>query len=472
MRRRPRRGVERATCPALPSPRPRSALISAQRTAVTGARVGAKERTRPGTVAASTREKGSGLRLLSRSSAGALGRLGTAAALAALLAACGSTVGTSGKLPGDSDVALNAPVGKVESSALPGSAAPTGNTIGSGPTKIALILPLTSPNGQPSLVGQSLRNAAELAYSESGNNDLTILVKDDRSNPDGAREAAQAAMSEGADLVIGPLFASDVREVSKVVRQAGKPMIAFSTDTSTATRGSYLLSFLIESYVDRIVDFAAAKGKKAIAALVPDNDYGRVADAEFQAEAAKRGLRVMGDERYTPATRDAAVKKIASLGDGIDSVFIPEQADAMPAMSQALVASGLDKRVQILGTGLWNDARVLSLPGLQGAWFAAPENGGFNAFANRYRAKFNTDPTRISTLAYDAVSLAAALAHSQGPQRYADGTLLNKSGFNGADGVFRFRPDGLNERGLAVLQIKDGRAVTVSPAPHTFPASS
>ena len=421
------------------------------------------------------------MRLRVRSStgtfAGTWGRVALACATAATLAACGSTIGTgdSKSKGSDPDVSLNAPVGKVTSSALPGStpgAAAAGN-IGSGAVKIALILPLTSPNGQPSLVGQSLRNAADLAYADSNANEVTVLVKDDHSTPDGARAAAEQALSDGAEIVIGPLFAPDVREVSKVVRAAGKPMIAFSTDSSTAAHGSYLLSFLIESYVDRIVDFAASKGKKSAAALIPDNDYGRVADAEFQAETAKRGIRVLGIERYTPATRDAAVKKIAALGDSIDTLFIPEQADAMPVMSTSLMAAGLKpEQVQILGTGLWNDARVLNLPALQGAWFAAPENGGFNAFATRYRAKYNTDPTRIATLSYDAVSLAAALARSQGSQRFTDNVLLNRSGFTGADGVFRFRPDGLNDRGLAVLQIKGGKAVPVSPAPKTFPPSA
>lgn len=405
-------------------------------------------------------------------------RASLAGIAALLLAGCGGSMfggdtKTNGRGAGDPDLSFNAPVGKVTSQPLGGTTAANGDTIGTGATKIALILPLTGGNGQASLVGQSLRNAADLAYAESGGNDLTILVKDDHSSPDGARDAAQQALADGAELVIGPLFAPDVREVSKVMRGAGKPMIAFSTDTSTASHGSYLLSFLIESYVDRIVDFAASKGKKSAAALIPDNDYGRVAEAEFQQATAKHGIRVMGIEHYTAATRDEAVKKIAALGDQIDMLFIPEQADAMGAMSQSLTTAGVNtKTVQLLGTGLWNDTRVLSLPALQNAWFAAPENGGFNSFANRYRAKYNSDPTRIATLAYDAVSLAAALAHSQGPQRYSDTVLLNKSGFNGADGVFRFRNDGTNDRGLAVLQISGGKAKTVSPAPHTFPPSS
>ena len=179
---------------------------------------------------------------------------------------------------------------------------------------------------------------------------------------------------------------------------------------------------------------------------------------------------MLGVEHYTAATRDAAVRKIAGLGAGIDTLFIPEQADAMPAMASALEAAGVKPdAVQLMGTGLWNDARVLSLPALQGAWFAAPENNGFNAFAGRYREKYGADPARIATLSYDAVRLAAVLAKSQGSQRYADSVLLNRQGFTGADGVFRFRADGLNDRGLAVLQVKNGKAAPISPAPRTFP---
>ncbi len=377
------------------------------------------------------------------------------------VAACGSINGMLGHGPGE--VAASAP-----------QAAPPdqGEQIGSGPARVALIVPLTQASG-PSVVGTSLRNAAELAYLEAGGNDVTLLVKDDHSNPDGARAAAQAAISDGAELVIGPLFASSVREVGKVARAAGKPVIAFSTDTSTAGQDLFLLSFLIENYVDRIVDFAASKGKKSIAALIPENDYGRVAETEVQQAAARDNIRIMSIEHYQPRTMSEAVQKVAALHDQIDSLFIPEQADAMKAMSQTLASAGINgKQVQILGTGLWNDARVLRLPALQGAWFAAPENGGFNAFAERYRAKYHADPTRIATLAYDAVSLAAALAHTQGSQRYSQNVLTNRSGFNGADGVFRFRPDGTNERGLSVLQINDGAAVPISQAPHSFSATA
>lgn len=381
---------------------------------------------------------------------------------AALLAsACGPTGGGFGS----STAPLSAPTTPVEASGL---TAP----IGSGSTKVALILPLTQGSG-PSSVGQSMRNAAELAVAETGATGVTLIVKDDMSSAEGARAAAQAAIAEGAELIIGPLYAPNVREVGRIARASNTPVIGFSTDSSTAARGVYLLSFLVESYVDRIVDFSISKGKKSFAALVPESDYGNVALAELQQIAAKRGVRVQAIERYKPGAAAAAVKKISESLSQADALFIPDQAEAMVQISQALTANGIDgKRVQILGTGLWNDARVLRLPALQGAWFAAPENGGFNAFAGRYREKYGSDPTRISTLAYDAVSLASALARTQGQgQRFTDNVLTNSSGFNGADGVFRFGGDGLNERGLSVLSIANGSTNVVSPAPRSFGAA-
>ncbi len=226
-------------------------------------------------------------------------------AFAAAVSLAGCLTGTNPS--GNDDIVGGAPIDPVQSQALPppdGSAQPgtTGampTQMGTGPVKVALILPLTQA-GVPSNVGVSLRNAADLALSEAGTADVTLLVKDDQSTPDGATAAAQSALTDGADLIIGPLYAANVRAAEQVVNPAHKPMIAFSTDASTAEPGVYLLSFLVESYVDRIVDFAASKGKRSFAAMIPDNDYGRIAAAEFQQEAARRGVRVMEIENYDP----------------------------------------------------------------------------------------------------------------------------------------------------------------------------
>ena len=351
-------------------------------------------------------------------------------------------------------------------------AQPTGQTLGTGPVRVALLLPLTR-DGQSSDVGQSLRSAAELAIADTGGGAITLLVKDTAGSESGAEAAAQQALQEGAELVIGPLFANNVRAVGRATRASGTPVIAFSTDASAAARRTYLLSFLVENYVDRVVAYAASEGKRSIAVLAPNSSYGNIAVGELQQAAARRNIRIAAIERYQPGAPEEAARRIAGLGRSIDALFIPEQAQAMGAVSSALTGAGVGpSRVLVMGTGLWNDPRALNLPLLQGAVFAAPDNAGYNAFAQRYRARFNTDPIRIATLAYDAVTLAVALAGQPAGSRYSEANLTNSSGFNGADGLFRFRTDGTNQRGLAVQRIENGGARVISPAPTTFAAGS
>jgi hypothetical protein len=141
-------------------------------------------------------------------------------------------------------------------------------------------------------------------------------------------------------------------------------------------------------------------------------------------------------------------------------------------MADALTAAGSNlKNIQLLGTGLWDNPRVFASPALQGGLYAAPDPAGFRSFAGRYRAKFGAEPVRTATLAYDAVALVAALVKTQGPQRFTPELLANASGFAGIDGVFRFRADGTNQRGLAVLRATPSGGQVVAPAPRTFGAS-
>jgi len=350
-----------------------------------------------------------------------------------------------------------------------------GSTIGQGPVKVALILPL-SGSAQGATVAQSMRNAADLAISEFQGSDLTILVKDDRGTPEGAREAASQALAEGAQLILGPLFAGSVQAAGQVARQAGKPLIGFSSDRTAATQGVYLLSFMVQAEVDRIIAFAASQNRRSIAALVPETTYGHVAEAQLREAAAENGLRIVAIERYPAGQPQGAVQRLASVIGGpsprADALFIPDSGDGLPAVAQALQTIRFDaQRVKPLGTGLWDEARVFALPALQGGWFAAPDKRGFMDFAARYRARFNSEPVRLATLSYDAVTLAAALARLQGPQAYNDSVLTNGAGFAGADGVFRFNPNGTNDRALTVQEVRGGTAVVIEGAPRTLMAS-
>lgn len=379
-----------------------------------------------------------------------------AAAAIAILAACAQQGGGS---------QFSAPI----AGGPPGPA----SAIGAGRVKVALILPLSAP-GNAGVAAQSMKNAAELALTEFNSPDIQLLVKDDAGSAPAAQQAAQQAIEEGAEIILGPLFAQSVQAAAQAARPRGVPIIAFSTDTSVAARGVYLLSFLPESDVRRVVSYAVATGKRSFAALVPDNAYGSVVEAAFKEAVARRGGRVVALERYPldKSRMQEPVKLVAQAAARADALFIPDGADAVPFVVQSLAASGItNKRIQLLGTGLWEDPRIFNDPALQGGAYAAPDKAGFTSFATRYRAKYGQDPVRTATLAYDATALIAALVKTQGQQRFSEEVLTSPSGFAGIDGVFRFKADGTNERGLAVLRVAPNDGQVVSPAPKSFGSS-
>jgi ABC-type branched-subunit amino acid transport system substrate-binding protein len=228
------------------------------------------------------------------------------------------------------------------------------------------------------------------------------------------------------------------------------------------------LSFLPESDVHRIVDYAASIGKRSFAALLPENAYGNVVEAAFKQSVGRRGGRIVAFEKYG-TDRTGPARTVAQALGGADALFLADDGDSVVGVADALTSAGANlKNLQLLGTGLWDNPRVFSTPALQGGLYPAPDPAGFRSFSARYRAKFGSEPVRTATLAYDAVALVAALARTQAGQRFSSEVLTNPSGFAGIDGLFRFRADGSNERGLAVMKVASGGGQPVAGSPKSF----
>jgi len=348
-------------------------------------------------------------------------------------------------------------------------------TIGTGQVKVGLILPL-SAGANAGLAGQAMRNAADMALAEFNQPNIQLLVEDDGGNADTARAAAQQALDQGAQIILGPLFAQSVSVVGQMTRPRNIPVIAFSTDANVAAPGVYLLSFLPESDVERIVQYASTTGKRSFAALVPDNPYGAVVEAAFRQDVARHGGQIVALEHYPhdSAGMAAPLRAVAQAAVRADALFLPDGGDVVPGIVQTLIGNGLNiKRIQLLGTGLWDDPRIYAAPALDGGWYAAPDAAGYRSFSERYRARYHQDPVRTATLAYDAVALVAALVKTQPDPaiRFSPQVLTNPSGFTGIDGLFRFLPNGTNQRGLAVLRVSRSGPQTISPPPRSFGAS-
>jgi len=376
---------------------------------------------------------------------------------------------------------------------------PTGDQV-----RVALLLPLSGPSGA---IGRAMLDAAQMALFDIADEHFVLLPRDTEGTPEGAARAAAATLAEGAELILGPLLAGEVEAVKPLARQAGISMVAFSTADQLAGDGTFLLSFPPRQSVDRIVAYAHERGATRFAALAPNTPYGQLVVNALHEATAAVGASVVDAETYDPAANDfrPVVRRLANFderraalgrerqqlqaaGDeasrqalqrlagretsselGFDAVLLPDGGGKLKAVASLLPYFDIDPgRVRILGTGLWDEPGLGNEPALIGGWFAAPPPAARGEFEKHFRELYKQAPPRLATLGYDATALAAILARKPRRDAFTPASLADPSGFAGVDGIFRFRPDGVVERGLAVIEVgRDGTKV-VSPAPDTF----
>ena len=338
------------------------------------------------------------------------------------------------------------------------------------PVRVGVILPFTSTSAPTRALAASMMKAAELAMFAAGNRNILLMTADEGNGGAKAADAAQQLLSQGAEVIVGPLFGPSVSAVAPIARDRAVPVLAFSTEKNVAGNGAYLLSFLPQNEVRRVINYAAANGHHQFAALVPQTAYGDVTQGAFrESVAAARGT-VVDVESFAPNAGAVAAPAGAVAKSGADAVLIAQGGVILRAIAPTLSLDGATRdKVKLLGTGLWDDDPAIARESsLQGSWYAAPAPNADAEFVAKYRAAFGTAPAGLASLAYDAVSLVALLSQGAPYHRFTAAALADPNGFAGVNGIFRFNNDGTSERGLAVLEMTASGPVVVSPAPTTF----
>ena len=338
------------------------------------------------------------------------------------------------------------------------------------PVRIGILLPFNNGSAATRALASSMLKAAELAVFDSGNQDILLISADEGGNPEASAAAARNLLQQGAEIIVGPLFAQSAQAVSPIAADHAVPVISFSTDRKVAGNGVYLLSFLPEGEVHRVITYAASQGHTNFAAMVPATVYGQRVGDYFKDDVKAAGANVTDVEKFASATEGITAPAHALAKTNPDAILIAQGGALLRDVASSLAGAGISSdHVKFLGTGLWDDPSTARDPLLAGGVFAAPSPRVDAGFIAKYKSAYGTAPAQLAALAYDAVSLTALLASGKPYSRFTTQALIDPNGFSGVDGIFRFHADGTSERGLAVMSIDpDGGFTIVSPAPTTF----
>lgn len=404
------------------------------------------------------------------------------------------------------------------SSSVPGVGGVPGVSEGPGAHDVGLILPLT---GRNAAYGLRMRDAAKLALSAKGSPALDVH---DTNAPGGAEQAARDALSRGDAILLGPLTATETSAAAPLAVNAGKPELAFTSDSTQARPGVWVMGLTPEQQVRRMVDAARATGRRTFAAFLPDNAFGhamgdglvracrdaglkepQIVFHTMDAQNIDDGLKTLsaietrqpvaptptptdvpagpsaidptGETAANPAgeaetgatppatpteTPAPAPQAVPVPPPPFDALVLADTGLELGRVITALQADHIDSsQVQIMGPALWK-AFDGKLGALHGAWYAAPDAHDRMGYVAQYRALYRQAPSPVTDFAYDAAALAGSLIRQGGVTTQA---LTRPDGYMGVDGLFRLRPDGHVTRALAIYQIqRGGGARIVVPA--------
>ncbi len=343
------------------------------------------------------------------------------------------------------------------------------------PVQVALLLPTGSGSDSDETLARSLRQAAEMAIADLGGVRIDLRVYSSGADAAQAAAAATRAVDDGAKIILGPVFAEAANAAGLAVANRNVNVLAFSNNTSIAGGNVFLLGSTFDNTAARLANYASSQGRKRILIVHDATPSGDVARAAVAAAIQRSGAVVAGVVSYefSQSAVIQAVPQIAAQvrSTGADAIFLTaDTAGALPLLAQMLPGAGVDPQVvRYIGLTRWDIPRAtLSYPGLQNGWFALPDPGLNAQFQSRYLANYGEVPNPIAGLAYDGIAAIGALVKSGRPDALSRAALTQQAGFAGVTGVFRFLPNGTNQRGLAVAEVRNAAAVTVDPAPRSF----
>ena len=366
---------------------------------------------------------------------------------------------------------------------------------------IAAVLPLS---GKLQAFGTEALHGIEIAVDKArdhlGMNAIGLQVVDSETDKMALRLELGDLLNERRPLaVIGPLLSRDLPLVAGLADQTMTPFVTPSANMSDVRHlGDYLFSTAMTQPLQarRLADYAIGQaGYHRFCILYPDTPYGHELAALFSNEVKQRGGELIAMESYKESDADfsqpirrlkeADLKKYGQTETvkttkngknivrilytpGFDAVFLPGDFNHVAMIAPQLTF--YDVKVPLLGTNTWNAPNLTKLAdrSIDGgtfvdAFFLDSPDQNIREFVDRYRRKYQTDPSPFAAQAYDATRIIIeAIRRGATTGRAVRDQLMEMQEFPTLTGPASFGAGGALNRRLYVIHVKNGRLVQLN----------
>ena len=341
--------------------------------------------------------------------------------------------------------------------------------------KIGLLVPLT---GSFSYLGNTISGGSELAFFKMRNPNIELLYFD-TAGGEQAVNAANEAISNNVDVVIGPLFSNSVSAVKPLLKASNIPVLSFSNNIDVAEPGVWVLGYLPEQQISQLVDFAVARGKQNFGILRSNSQLGKKITNAAINQLANYGLSartVFELDNVFQMEQEELLSQIKTFAKYVDTSKEPLTLPP-PAYDTVIIAGDTDFILQVapilsyydlgpdralfMGIDKWNQPKMLNEPSLQNAILTLPKRPAEEKFNNVWQSEFTFESNDLAKISFDASAIVIATAVANAPIPLAD-ELATQPGFIGFSGQFKMSESGLTERVFEIMEISDNLIVQPS----------
>lgn len=317
--------------------------------------------------------------------------------------------------------------------------------------------------------------AVEQQNQAGGINGLKVelVIKDDRQDPEHAREMLSELVNQQLELVIGPVTSVIAEALLPVINQSRTILIS---PTATSTRLSNLDDNFLrvvsgaDSYATRMAHYQFHKeGSRRISCIYDTSNRSYTGDwiSQYQKEFLKAGGEVLSvlqfdsreDNSYRRFARQLAASRpdtVVISANALDSALLTQHLrKVLPAVRIVISEWGATERFSEL-------AGAASEGVLAGQYYDHDDKSPrFVRFQDDYRKRFRQEPGFASVDGYNAAKLAfEAYSERKTGQRLKE-IILKKGEFHGLQKRYRINRFGDAERQNIITVINNGRYRTL-----------
>ena len=350
--------------------------------------------------------------------------------------------------------------------------------------KIAAILPLS---GKYQDIGNNLLKTFELTIFELSNLNVSLLPFDNQSTKEGTKFAFQELQTEQIDIVIGPIFFENLKEISADPNFT--KYIFFSLTNYTENLPPNVISFgvNVNSQLDAIKplltksnktkiffgekntfsELILAKMKNDKISFYKEYFFTDFQDIDKQSQIAtsywwrnkklKDLIKKLNDSQNEEDKIKAKnLEKLDTLGGvNYQQVFVPSFDNNLISVLSFFDYYDVNyDDAQFISLNQWFDKKLLIEPSLQNLIFPSINYNNYKELNDKFIKNFNQEISNIEILAYDLIPLLASVWHSKKKGAFAINDFTDKE-FKGKSGIFKITKSNITQRQLDLYQIQN-----------------